>query len=146
MLGLQAKLGRHGQANYLELQGLAKQLGMPAALALRTLVFIAAADKNLRVQARREARSMPLRGARAPSDSSYAHSTRHVICRVARFRQFSQPSGDVQSQRRRSWVRGTSTKQAGGAFPLARAHWANLSETDFAPRAFITRGAPASWR
>jgi hypothetical protein len=33
-----------------ELQGLAKQLGMPAALALRTLVFIAAADKNLRVQ------------------------------------------------------------------------------------------------
>lgn len=36
-----------------ELQKLAKQLGMPAALALRTLVFIAAADKDLRAQVAR---------------------------------------------------------------------------------------------
>jgi macrodomain Ter protein organizer (MatP/YcbG family) len=42
-LRISAKDGR-------ELQALAKQLGMPAALALRTLVLIAAADKGLRAQ------------------------------------------------------------------------------------------------
>jgi hypothetical protein len=66
MLGLQAKLGRHGQANYLDAQVFVRSCDEHQSSKGQRCRHPELLRQTLKLTGRREARSMPLRGARAP--------------------------------------------------------------------------------